>query len=115
MSDLPAITETKSDHPGVGLLSVAEWKAIGSRFGLSARELAVAKRLFEGGTRDSIAFQLRKADGSSLSSETVRVYVERLFRKLAVTDIVGMTLRIVRSTERFEQSVNQSTTDERLP
>ena len=115
MSELPATAEAETFHPGVGLLSMAEWKVIGAQFELSSRELAVAQMLFEGGTRDSIAFQLRKADGSSLSPETVRVYRERLFRKMRVEDVVGMTLRIVRSAERFEWSVQESNTNKPPP
>jgi len=46
--------------------------------------------IFEGKTRHQIARALHCAPG------TVRVYIDRLFAKLQVTDRLGMALRLVR-------------------
>ena len=78
-------------HPGEGLLSLEEWDRVGAHFGLTQRELAVARLIFEGKTRSQVARRLSCASG------TVRVYIDRLFAKLQVQDRLGMALRVVRA------------------
>ena len=65
-------------------------------FELSDRERTVAQLLFDGESREQIALLLRKPDGTNLSPETVRVYIDRLLRKLNVTDPMQMAIRILR-------------------
>jgi DNA-binding NarL/FixJ family response regulator len=77
-------------NPGEGLLSDADWAALALEYKLTCRELSVAVLIFEGKTRYQIARALHCAPG------TVRVYIDRLFAKLDVTDRLGMALRLVR-------------------
>lgn len=84
------------ENPADGLLSPEEWISIGIALDLSTRELCVAILIFEGQTRANIARQLHKKDGKPVSPGTVRVYIDRLFQKLRVSDRVGFVLRIMR-------------------
>lgn len=77
-------------NPGEGFLTNEDWAALALSFHLTGRELSVAMLIFEGKTRYQIARALHCAPG------TVRVYIDRLFAKLAVTDRLGMALRLVR-------------------
>jgi DNA-binding NarL/FixJ family response regulator len=77
-------------NPGEGFLSTADWASLALAFNLTGRELSVAILIFEGKTRYQIARALHCAPG------TVRVYIDRLFAKLEVTDRLGMALRLVR-------------------
>lgn len=83
--DLPQLK-----NPGEGFLSSADWASIAISSNLTGRELSVAILMFEGKTRYQIARSLHCASG------TVRVYIDRLFAKLQVTDRLGMALRLVR-------------------
>ncbi|MCA9049096.1 MAG: hypothetical protein KDA89_10240 [Planctomycetaceae bacterium] len=95
-----------ANHPGNGVLTRDDWEQVVSTFELSQREHEVAEFLFRGFNRDTIALRLRKADRTPLSPETVRVYCDRLFQKLNVSDSTGMVLRILRSLDWFEQALN---------
>jgi DNA-binding NarL/FixJ family response regulator len=77
-------------NPGEGLLSAEDWERLAAYLGLTAREAEVAALLLEGLNRGAVARRLGRAPG------TVRVYIDRLFRKLDVRDRVGLVLRIVR-------------------
>jgi DNA-binding NarL/FixJ family response regulator len=90
------IDPTKPNNPSEGLLSESDWKLISQIFELSDRESVVAKMLFTGQSRQSIAGNLRKSDGSNLSPETVRVYIDRLFGKLNVRTNAQMVQRVIR-------------------
>lgn len=79
-----------NDHPGKGFLTSDDWEVVALEFSLTRRELNVAVLMFEGKTRLQIARALQCAPG------TVRVYIDRLFAKLQVTDRLGMALRVVR-------------------
>lgn len=100
-------------HPGEGFLSDAEWSSVALAFDLTGRELSVAMLIFEGKTRYQIARALHCAPG------TVRVYIDRLFAKLEVTDRLGMALRLVRlhrslrSTADLPASHKSATCDEK--
>ena len=96
------MTNIKRDHcapqnPADGLVSSTQWDELQAIFELSDRELSVARLLFEDRSREQIALMLRKDDGEPISPETVRVYADRLFRKLHVTSTTQMVLRVVRS------------------
>lgn len=101
-------TMTIRSHPGHGLLADNDWQSVADQFGLSRREQQVAKLLFQGANRELIALSLKKPDGSTLSPETVRVYVDRLYQKLNVADGVGMTLRILLAIDRFRDALSNS-------
>ncbi len=77
-------------NPGEGFLTNEDWAAMALAANLTGRELSVAMLIFEGKTRYQIARALHCAPG------TVRVYIDRLFAKLEVTDRLGMALRLVR-------------------
>jgi DNA-binding NarL/FixJ family response regulator len=81
---------TIDNHPSDNLLSEHAWEHIAEEFGLSAREVEVARLVFSGKSREEIANEL----GCSVGS--VRTYIDRVFKKLQVEDRLAMALRIVR-------------------
>lgn len=83
-------------NPGQDLLCESEWQDVASALSLSERELQVAKLLFEGCTRDQIGCQLRKPSGDCIRPGTVRVYIDRLYKKARVDDRTALALRVVR-------------------
>ncbi len=84
------------DDPSLGFFTRDEWSQIGSALDLSARELSVTILLAQGVSRRAIGLSLHKADGSCVSADTVRVYIDRVFRKARVADRQGLTLRLAR-------------------
>jgi DNA-binding NarL/FixJ family response regulator len=78
-------------HPGEALLTDNQWEQVALRFGLTRRELSVARLMFAGKTRSQIGRQLHCAPS------TVRTYIDRLFLKLAVKDRLGMALQVIRA------------------
>jgi DNA-binding NarL/FixJ family response regulator len=76
--------------PSEDFLSAEDWVNLGAATKLSDRELEVANLLFAGQTRAGVARRLQ------LNVETVRVYIDRLKKKLGVRDVRGMILRIAR-------------------
>ena len=83
-------------NPADGLIAEHEWTELGRLFALSDRELTVAKYIFGGHSREAVALKLQKPDGTCLSPETVRVYIDRVLRKLNVSDRREMAIRILR-------------------
>lgn len=84
------------DDPVEGLFTRDQWEEIGSALNLSERELEVTILLAQGVGRRAIGLSLRKADGSSVSAETVRVYIDRIYRKAHVVDLQGLIIRLAR-------------------
>jgi DNA-binding CsgD family transcriptional regulator len=84
------------ENPVEGLFTSEEWDAIGRALDLSQREMAVTILLIKGVSRQAIAHYLHKADGSCISADTVRVYIDRVFRKARVTDRLELALRLAR-------------------
>ena len=84
------------ENPGQDFFTGGEWEKIGQALDLSERELSVAMLIFEGRSRDEIADRLHKSDGKSLSSDTVRVYIDRLYEKARVSDRLGLVIRVLR-------------------
>lgn len=84
------------ENPADGLIASHEWLELGRLFGLSDRERTVAQYVFGGHNREAIALKLQKPDGSCLSPETVRVYIDRILRRLKVSDRREMAIRILR-------------------
>lgn len=89
-------------NPGEGFLTNEDWAAMALALSLTGRELSVATLIFEGNTRYQIARNLHCAPG------TVRVYIDRLFAKLEVTDRLGMALRLVRLHLALGPTANSS-------
>lgn len=90
MTAKSSLLRFESANPADGFLSCDDWVNIGVVCRFTTRELEVAVLLFEGRSRSRIARKLR------ISAETVRVYIDRLYRKLRVASNVGFVLRIVR-------------------
>lgn len=92
------------DNPGEELFSQPEWARIGTVLKLPDRLLEVAILLVEGHCREAIARRMRKADGSTLSKETVRVYIDRLFEKVNVRDKFEFAIRLFRIHRQLTES-----------
>src|SRR5262245_51611171 len=75
------------NDPSENFLTAEDWVNLGAATKLTARELEVANLLFTGQTRSGVARRLQ------LDVETVRVYIDRLFKKLGVRNLRGMILR----------------------
>jgi DNA-binding NarL/FixJ family response regulator len=84
-------------NPGENFFTSEEWQVLGQAFDFSKRELAVAILLVEGCSREEIGARLHKTDGSGLSTDTVRVYIDRIFFKGRTHDRLGLVLRLVRA------------------
>ncbi len=82
-------------HPGHSLVAAQEWPEIADELGLTIREWQVCILLFQGQTRESIANRL------SISTRTVRQYLEQMHRKLDVCDRVELVLRVVQCRDRI--------------
>lgn len=82
------------------LFTDAEWRALATAWDLSAREREVARLLCAGHSRPEIASHLRKRDGESLSRDTVRVYVDRIFRKVGVSNRMTLLTAFFREFRR---------------
>lgn len=85
------------ENPGEDFFTRDQWEALRHAFDLSERELAVTILLVAGYSREEIAVRLTKADGSSISTDTLRVYIERIFAKGRIHDRLGLVLRLVRA------------------
>lgn len=77
------------------LVGEAVWLKLSKQYDLSDRELDVARCVLWDLSRDEIAQKLKKPDGSSLSGDTVRVYMDRLLKKMAVTSRVQLAVKVV--------------------
>lgn len=71
------------------MFSEVAWEAIGQSLHLSKRELEIVRGAFEDRTEFAIAADLH------ISPHTVHTHVERLHRKLQVTDRVQLVLRVM--------------------
>lgn len=69
-------------------MSPEGWLSIAASLGLSERELQVVKSVFEGGTEVLIARRL------NLSSHTVHTHLDRVYRKLRVSNRCGVVLKV---------------------
>jgi DNA-binding NarL/FixJ family response regulator len=78
------------DNPAENLFSAEDWVLLGSTFHLTAFELDVMILTLEGRTRRSIARKLKR------SASAVRQRIDALYRKLNVTHVVGLAIRVMR-------------------
>ena len=73
---------------GSRVFSSGAWAEIARSLGLSARQLQIARGIFDNETEGAIASDL------GISEHTVHNHLNRLFRKLAVTTRVQLVLRL---------------------
>lgn len=76
-------------EPEGDLVKQEDWLRLTTALKLSGRECAVAQLIFCRKSRKEIARDL------AIKRQTVRVYIDRLFRKLGVDDRIGMVQRII--------------------
>ncbi len=74
---------------GAALFSDHAWAGISGSLRLSPRELQIVRGVMDGHTEFAIAAVL------GISTHTVHSHIERLHRKLAVADRVGLVMRMV--------------------
>lgn len=79
------------------LLSTRQWQQVATLQRLTPRETEVTKLLFQELTVREIAVYL------GLKMRTVRQHMERVHRKLSVTNRVGMVLRIVQTRDYLQR------------
>ncbi len=82
-------TGAATARPGSGMLTTSQWDVTADKLRLTRREKEVCKELFEGNTRNEIAEHL------GIKPRTVRHYMEHIHQKLAVSNRVGVVLRII--------------------
>jgi DNA-binding NarL/FixJ family response regulator len=76
---------------GSAIFSEQAWKEITRSLRLSERELQIVRGVFDDSTESAISAEL------GISSHTVHTHVERLHRKLAVTDRGQLILHVVQA------------------
>ena len=74
---------------GASLLSDHAWLEIGRTLGITKRELQIVQSVFDNLTEERIAKRFK------ISSHTVHMHLNRLFKKLSVTSRTELVLRIV--------------------
>ncbi|PWU13553.1 MAG: hypothetical protein C5B50_19105 [Verrucomicrobia bacterium] len=80
---------------GSKILPEAAWSAVAGSLRLSLRELGIARGVFDGRTEPQIASDF------GISTHTVHTHIQRLRRKLRVTDRVSLVLMIMREFLRM--------------
>ncbi len=71
------------------LLANVDWQRVRGQLGLSLRELQVVQHILEGKTLSAIAREMQLGLG------TVKAYLQRVYRKLDVTNRQALTLLVV--------------------
>ena len=93
---LREMADVVSKKPGSEMLSLAQWTVAAQKLRLTNREKEVCKELFDGHTRNEIA------DHLGIKARTVRHYMEHIHQKLAVSNRVGVVLRIIQIRDQIE-------------
>lgn len=75
--------------PDIRLLDDRQWLLIQRRYRLSPRELQVAKHVCQGFVNEEIAGSLR------ISIGTVKTHLRNIYRRIHVTNKIGMLLRFL--------------------
>ena len=78
------------------ILTRDEWQCVGNKLGLSRRELEVVREIFIGKKVSTIAVDMK------LSLGTVKTYVQRVYRKLLVSDQRELSLVVIRASSRWQ-------------
>ena len=86
---VPPNLRVQARSAGSAIISPPAWEAIARSLKLSARELQIVKGTFDDGTDLGIAQDI------GISLHTVHTHVERLHRKLAITNRPQLLLRIM--------------------
>lgn len=69
-------------------VSAGQWRTIARDLHMSARELQIGRRIFDGKNEATIAREL------GISTHTVHTYIRRLYRKLGVRDRCELLMRL---------------------
>jgi DNA-binding CsgD family transcriptional regulator len=77
------------------MLTEQQWETTATQLRLTRREKEVCKELFDGYTRNEIA------DHLGIKPRTVRHYMEHIHQKLAVSNRVGVVLRLIQIRDRI--------------
>ncbi|QEG24447.1 response regulator transcription factor [Mariniblastus fucicola] len=88
--------------PGSEMLTQVQWTLTAQKLRLTNREREVCQELFEGNTRNEIAEHL------GIKPRTVRHYMEHIHQKLAVSNRVGVVLRIIQMRDSLGPEANVS-------
>jgi len=91
-----------STNPGSEMLTQSQWTVTAETLRLTKRETQVCQKLFEGITRNKIAEQL------GIKPRTVRHYMEHIHEKLAVSNRVGVVLRIIQLRDQLSGGGGES-------
>ena len=91
-------TEAANSKPGSKMLTQVQWTITAQKLRLTKREREVCEELFEGNTRNKIAEHL------GIKPRTVRHYMEHIHQKLAVSNRVGVVLRIIQMRDQITSS-----------
>ena len=92
--EIDAATDTSSPQDrghlvGSAMFSPEAWALIARSLGLSGRELQIVRGAFDDKTEVEIAADLH------ISPSTIHTHVERLHRKLTITDRTQLLLRVM--------------------
>ena len=94
---------------GQTVLSEEAWADIGRTLALSSREMEIVRAVFDDKTEAAIASDL------GISPHTVHTHVDRLHRKLGVTDRTQLILRIVSESLRLTGSPRPPVASQHIP
>lgn len=94
-------TEAATSKPGSEMLSQMQWTVTAEELRLTNREREVCQELFEGNTRNEIAEHL------GIKPRTVRHYMEHIHQKLAVSNRVGVVLRIIQMRDQIDANMSE--------
>jgi len=82
-------------RPDVNLLDDRQWFYVQRHFHLSPRELQVAKHVCRGFPNEEVAQRLRMCSG------TVKTHLRNIYRRVHVTNKIGMLLTFVEQATAF--------------
>lgn len=93
-------TDNRADEPlykrpDVNLLDDRQWLYVQRRYHLSPRELQVAKHICRGFPNEEVAKSLR------IRSGTVKTHLRNIYRRIHVTNKIGMLLTFVEQAAAF--------------
>jgi DNA-binding CsgD family transcriptional regulator len=87
--------ESLYKRPDVSLLDERQWLYVQHRYRLSPRELQVAKHICRGFANEEVAKCLR------IRSGTVKTHLRNIYRRIHVTNKIGMLLAFVEQVATF--------------
>ena len=83
------------ERPRVALLDEKHWSYVQRRYHLTARELQVAKLVCQGFNNGEVTGVLQVKHG------TVKTHLRNIYRKVRVTNKIGMLLKFVDDVNKF--------------